>query len=263
MVVPHRDERPAGPRILQVGIVQVRPVDGAIVVDRRRDVEVGHLFPARVAHDVAQTAVVHPLRPVLRIPDDLVDEVTQMEHEEEAVRLRRLLVLVDHPAVGVLRALIDVLTADEREAHRTRVVGAGCREGASNAASHPRVVREAVPVLARRLQSPGEDAARPIRRGADRGVRRRHHALEGRVLRHLERQPCLFRAVASGIARPEQHAVGLRIARRDPFRKQVATLTPSNARRPRLVAAPGQRGAERGGGHAELPPADSHLWRSI
>ena len=48
VIVPDADERPAGARVLQVGIVQIALVDGAIAVDRQRDVEVADLERVRL-----------------------------------------------------------------------------------------------------------------------------------------------------------------------------------------------------------------------
>jgi hypothetical protein len=74
-----------------------------------------------VAALVAEGAAVHAREP--RVPDDLVEEVAEVEHEAQPVGLGALLVLEDHPAVGGLRALAGVLEADERELGRPRVAG--------------------------------------------------------------------------------------------------------------------------------------------
>ena len=58
MVVPHADERPAGARVLQVGIVQVATIDGTVIGDRGRDVKVTDLLAMFVADDVANLPVV-------------------------------------------------------------------------------------------------------------------------------------------------------------------------------------------------------------
>ena len=72
--------------------------------------------PCSIAHDVADLAIVHALRAIFRIPDHFVDEIAEMQHEAETILFGGALVFVDHPAIGVLRALIRVLAADEREA---------------------------------------------------------------------------------------------------------------------------------------------------
>src|SRR5262245_64353579 len=107
------------------------------------------LLAGRVAHDVDQAPVVHALRPVFRIPNDLVDEVTQMENEPEAIGLGRALIFVDHPSIGVLRALVYILTADECEPHRAVIVVRRRGDGATDTTSGPGFIRKAVPVLAR------------------------------------------------------------------------------------------------------------------
>ena len=83
VVVAHVDEREPGPRVLQVGVGEVAQIDRAIVVERGRIVHVLELHAVLVAADVAQAPVIHPLRPVLGVPDDLVDEVAQVADEVE------------------------------------------------------------------------------------------------------------------------------------------------------------------------------------
>jgi hypothetical protein len=122
VVVPHCDERPAGPRVLDVGILQIRPIDRSIIRNRRRHVVVRNLLGVRIANNVAEAAIVHALRAIFGVPDDLVDEVAEVQHEVEPVGFRRPLVFENHPPIRVLRALIDVLAAHERELHRPVVV---------------------------------------------------------------------------------------------------------------------------------------------
>ncbi len=71
MVVPHRDEWPAGACILQIGVVQVGLVDRPVILDCCRNVQVIDLFAMGIPDDVAYAPVVHPLRAIFRIPDDL------------------------------------------------------------------------------------------------------------------------------------------------------------------------------------------------
>ena len=49
VVVPHVHEGPTGASVLKIGIVQICAIDGAIIVDRRRDVKVADLFAVRIA----------------------------------------------------------------------------------------------------------------------------------------------------------------------------------------------------------------------
>ena len=88
VVVPHRDERPAGARVLQIRVVQIGAVDRPVIVDGRRDMEVLDLLTVRIPDDVAQASVVHALGAIFGIPDDLVDKVAQVQHEAQPVRLR-------------------------------------------------------------------------------------------------------------------------------------------------------------------------------
>src|SRR5262249_24504021 len=61
VVVPHADERPSGARILQVGIVKIVAIDRTVICDGGRNVEVLDLLTVRIAHDIAQSAIVHSL----------------------------------------------------------------------------------------------------------------------------------------------------------------------------------------------------------
>jgi len=97
-------------------------------------VEVGDLLAMFVAHDVAQPPVVHPLRAIFRVPDDLVDEVAEMQHESEPICRSCMLVLDDHAPVRVLRTLIGVLAAHERKFHWSRVTLGGRGQRAPHAA---------------------------------------------------------------------------------------------------------------------------------
>jgi hypothetical protein len=79
VVVPHDDERPPSPSILDVGVMQVRAVQRAIVGKRRRHVKTRHRFPVGVADQIAQPPIVAaPSGRVFRIGHDFVDEIAQM-----------------------------------------------------------------------------------------------------------------------------------------------------------------------------------------
>src|SRR5262249_48164602 len=134
MVIPHRDEGPAGTRVLQVGIMQVGAIHGAVVIERDRDVEVVNLLSLRIANDVPRLAVVVS-GAVLWIPDQLVYEVAQVQDEAEAVLLGSALILKDHSSVGVHRSEVRVLTTDKREVHRARIVIGGRGDGSPHAAA--------------------------------------------------------------------------------------------------------------------------------
>ncbi len=170
MVVPHRDERPAGTRVLQVGVMQISPVDRPVIVDRRRNMEVLDLLTVRIPDDVAQASVVHALGAIFRIPDELVDKVAEVQNEAQPIRLGRALVLEDHPPVGVLGAVVGILTTDEGEFYGSRIVRRRRGDRSADAARHSSLVGEAIPVDAGRLEVSHEDPTGPVRRrGNDRG----------------------------------------------------------------------------------------------
>ena len=74
-----------------------------------------NLLPMIVANDVAQLSIVHALRTIFRISDDLVDEIAKVQNEIEPLAFRRAQVFEDHAPIRVLRALIRVLATDEGE----------------------------------------------------------------------------------------------------------------------------------------------------
>ena len=135
MVVPDADERPARARVLEVGIGEIALVDGPVAVDGQRDVEVADLVAVRDARDLVDRAVVARLH-LVGILDHLVDEVAQVQNEVELVGGGRAFVFVDHPAIAVELALVDVLTAHEGEVHRARIV----RQRRSDRAADPAAV---------------------------------------------------------------------------------------------------------------------------
>src|SRR5262249_18927196 len=108
VIVPHGDERPARAPVLQVRDGDVALVDGAISVERQRNVEVANLVSVGEACDLVDRAVVASLR-LFRVLDHFVDEVAEVQDESELSVLRRALVLEDHPAIGVELAFIDGL----------------------------------------------------------------------------------------------------------------------------------------------------------
>src|ERR1700720_2841293 len=82
--------------------------------------------------DFVDRAVV-PRRHLVGIFDDLINEITEVEHETElgianhawAVAQswgRRALILKDHPAIAVERAFINALAADKGEIDRPGIV---------------------------------------------------------------------------------------------------------------------------------------------
>jgi len=105
---------------------------------------------------------------LVRIFDDLIDEVAEMEDEAEAAVGRCALVLPNHPEQGILSAFIDALARDEGEAHRALVAWIRRRDGSTNAASAAFIVGKTVPVDGARPEAGGEHSAGPIGFGGDR-----------------------------------------------------------------------------------------------
>src|ERR1700722_3607375 len=114
--------------------------------------------------------VVHSLRPVFRIPDDLVDEITEMQHESEPFICRGAFVFVDHAAIGILRALICILATDKSEGHRPGIVLGGRGDGAADTAAIAAPVGEAIPVNVGWPETANKNAASPVRIGRKRCV---------------------------------------------------------------------------------------------
>src|SRR5207253_2505090 len=114
VVVPDGDERPTRSRVLQVGIRKVALVDAAIALDRERVVEVAGFSAVGNPADVVDRTIVPRLH-FVGILDDLVDEITKVEHETELIGGGRALVLENHPAIAIELAFIDTLAADEGE----------------------------------------------------------------------------------------------------------------------------------------------------
>jgi hypothetical protein len=212
VIVPDAHERPARAGVLQIGVLQVAAIQTAVIVERHGYVEVAHFLAGLEAHDVAQAAVVHALRPVFGVPDDLVDEVAEVQHEVELTLGGAPFVLEDHAAIGILRALADVLAAHEREVHAACVGFPRRCLRSTDAAAVPGVVDEPIPVHGCRLQSRRENAAGPVSLFGQECARRRDDVLELRIACDFHRE--LFRRGAGRgrTPRPQQHAVGMRIA---------------------------------------------------
>ena len=120
VVVADADEREPGPRVLDIGIVDVGAIDHAVAVQRGRHMEVQHLARVRHPADVVDRAVIS-VRDLVRVFDDLIDEVAQVQDEAQPALRRGALVLPDHAAIGVLGPFVDALTRDERKADGARI----------------------------------------------------------------------------------------------------------------------------------------------
>src|SRR5919112_1664807 len=112
--------------------------------------------------DFVDRAVV-PRRQFVRIFDDLINEITEVENETELIGGRRALIPVENPAIAVEPAFIDALAADEREIDRPWIARQRRGDRPAYAAAVPLSIGEAVPVSAPRLEMPDQDARRPIR----------------------------------------------------------------------------------------------------
>src|SRR5262249_57955872 len=86
-------------------------------------------------------------------------------------------------------------------------------------------------------------------------------ALEAFVLGNLDVKQSRGILVERRPPRPQQHAVRLRIARRDAFGKQIAPFAPRARRLARLPAAERHSRAQQGGGLEEISAADRHSSR--
>src|ERR1700751_340654 len=145
MVIPHGNKGPAGTSVLQVGIMQIGSIHSAIVIYVHWDVEVLNFLSLRITNDFPYLAVVIS-GAVLRIPDQLVDEVAQVQNKAEPVLLRSVLILEDHSSVSVLRSEVCVLTTDEREIYRPRIIMGRRGDGAAEAAAGSLGIGKAIPI---------------------------------------------------------------------------------------------------------------------
>ena len=125
---------------------------------------------------------------VLRIPDQLVDEVAQMQNKAEPVLLRSVLILEDHSSVRVLRSEVCVLTTDEREVYRPGIIIGRRGDGAAEAAAGTLRIGKAIPIDLGRLQSSDQHATGPIRLRRNRHSLSCDHTLERLVERHFDDQ---------------------------------------------------------------------------
>src|SRR5215212_551232 len=172
--------------------------------------EVADLVPIGDARNFVDRAVVPGLH-FIRIFDDFIDEVTEMQDEIEPALRRRALIFEDHAAIGVELAFIDALAAYEGEVNRAWIVRPRRGDGPADAAAVALRVGEAIPVNAGRLEPSGEHPTRPVRRCRNyrRGVG--DDAVKAFVLRDLDRQR-MPGALIEGPPGPQDDAVGSRIS---------------------------------------------------
>src|SRR6185503_13609605 len=103
------------------------------------------------ARNFVDRAVVPSLH-FIRILDDFIDEVAEMQDEIEPTPRRRALIFEDHAAIGVELAFIDTLAADESEIDRAWIVRPRRGDGPANPAAVALGVGEAIPINAGRLE---------------------------------------------------------------------------------------------------------------
>src|SRR5882757_4385401 len=95
---------------------------------------------------------------------DFVDEISEMQDEPQALIGRGALILPNHPAIGILCALIHALARNESKSYRLRILNFRSRSGSADSAAIALRINEAIPVNSVRLQVPNEDARCPVRR---------------------------------------------------------------------------------------------------
>ena len=228
VVVPHGDERPARASVLEVRIGEIAFVDGPVAIDGQRYVEVAGLRAVRQARHLVDRAVVACLH-LVGILDHLVDEVAQVQNEAELLGGGSAFIFVNHPAIAVELALVDVLTAHECEVHRARIAWQRRGDRAADPAAVSVGVGEPIPVSARRLEAADENARSPVRGARDRRLRVRNDPAECLILGHLDGQE-LACALGKRTPRPQDDAVRIGIARGDPLGIEITPLLPVDTR---------------------------------
>jgi hypothetical protein len=178
VVVPHIDEWPARARILQIRVLQIRAINGTIVLDICGDVKILNLLAVRVSHQISHPPVVHALRAVFRIPNNFINEIAEVKHETELILLWRSLIFKDHPPIRVLRAIVRILAADKGKTYRSIIVFRRSRHRAPDPASKPFLIGKAIPVNGSRLKSSDKYATRPVGFSQNRSLGTRNHALK-------------------------------------------------------------------------------------
>ena len=227
MIVPHADERPARPRVLEIRVGEIAAVGGPVVVERGRQVESAHLPAGRVADEFAQAPSARlSAGAVFGIEDELVDEVAEVQYEAEALRRSPALILEDHLAPGVHGALGRVLAADEGEADRPLVAVRRRGQGPADPAALAFLVDEAEEIFVGRLQSAREEPAGPAGRRADARTAPRDNLPKVRAVADFDRQLRCGIAVDRRPPGPQDHAVGGRVSRRDSLRIEFPPLGP-------------------------------------
>src|SRR6185312_16299481 len=231
VVVPHGDERPARASVLEVGIGEIASVDGSVAIYGQRDVEVADLVAVWDACNLIDRAIVACLY-LVGILNHLVDEISQVQNEIELLGGGSAFIFVNHPAIGVELALIDILTAHKCEVHCARIVWQRRSDRAADPAAVSVGVGKPIPVSARRLESANQNARGPVRGARDRCLRVRNDAAERLILSNLDGQElaCAACAIVKRTPRPQDDTVRIGIARGDPLGKEITPLMPLDTR---------------------------------
>src|SRR5207248_1007714 len=96
--------------------------------------------------------------------DYLVDEVPKVKHKPQLAVSRRPFIFPDHPAEGILGALVDALARHEGKSNRARIGDQRSRNGATDAATRTAIVSESIPVGRRWREAANQRSAGPIGR---------------------------------------------------------------------------------------------------
>ena len=246
VIVPHGDERQISARVLNVGIVQIGFVDGAVTGNGCRDVEVFVLLAIFVAHDVAYFAVIHALRAVFRIPDQFVDEIAHVEDEGELVFRRGALILVDHPTISVLRAIVRVLAGHKGKVHAARIVIGRRGDRAADAAAVPVAIGEAIPIFRCGLQTAHQHPHGPVGLFQRMDIRRGHDLLKLPIGGDFGNQARALASPNIWPAAPQQNAGAVGIAGGDALWKEFAAFVPGRTGRSGSLCPSGARPQRRG-----------------
>jgi hypothetical protein len=121
VIVADADEREVGAGILNVRILNRRAIDRPIAVDGRRHMKVVDFTSVGYATDVEHRTIV-AMRYFIGVFHDFVDEISEMQDEPQTLIGRSTLILPNHPAIGILRALIHALAGNESKSHRLRIL---------------------------------------------------------------------------------------------------------------------------------------------
>ena len=175
--------------------------------------------------DVVDRAIV-AMGYLIGVFNDLIDEVSKVQDKAKLAAGGRALVLPDHPAVGVLCALVNALARHEGEADRPVVVKGRSGDRAADSAAAPLGIGEAIPVSSRGTQATDENAGSPVRFEQHGCVHSSDDTAELRIKRDLDAE-VVPDATCKWSAGPKQDAMLVRITRCDALWIEVASLLPA------------------------------------